>query len=99
MRAHEPPHPQIYSILTEGGYRPKSKAAASHFSLGKVVPIFSAVFLGGQLAKSKEKVMGKVCSVGLQPFLGLLSSECQPLGVWNFIPQHPEPWKPIHRRR
>lgn len=56
MRAHEPPHPQIYSILTEGGYRPKSKAAASHFSLGKVVPIFSAVFLGGQLAKSKEKV-------------------------------------------
>lgn len=60
-------------------YQPKSKAATSPFSLGKVVinivPIFSTAFLRVQLANSKEKVkvMGKRYSLGLQLFLGLLS--------------------------
>lgn len=74
------PPPQVYLILTKGDNQPESKSAASPFSLEKVVIniviVFSAVFLREQLAKTKVKVLGKVCSMGSKPFLGLLSSEC-----------------------
>ena len=71
------------------------EAAASHFSLEKVVPIFIAVFFGRPLAKSKEKSGGKAVFFGVTAFSWSLSSEYQLLGVWKSISQHLELCKPI----